>query len=136
MSSVPRPDDQLYTIDHNGCWNFIGSKFHNGYGHLNRNDKDIRATHYFYRKYKGYFDSRLELDHLCSNVACVNPEHLEPVTHTENMRRSRATKLNFDLVGKIKSLHQEGISQTSIAKTFKIDQSTVSKVVNQHIWKN
>lgn len=27
------------------------------------------------------------LDHLCMNPPCVNPEHLEPVTHAENMRR-------------------------------------------------
>jgi hypothetical protein len=29
----------------------------------------------------------LELDHLCRNTGCVNPDHLEPVTHAENMRR-------------------------------------------------
>lgn len=30
----------------------------------------------------------LELDHLCRNRACVNPGHLEPVTHRDNLRRS------------------------------------------------
>lgn len=29
----------------------------------------------------------LELDHLCKNPRCVNPNHLEPVTHAENCRR-------------------------------------------------
>lgn len=30
----------------------------------------------------------LELDHLCMNHSCINPAHLEPVTHQENMRRA------------------------------------------------
>lgn len=29
----------------------------------------------------------MQLDHLCENPACINPEHLEPVTKAENMRR-------------------------------------------------
>ena len=31
----------------------------------------------------------LQLDHLCRNTLCVNPDHLEPVTLDENMRRRR-----------------------------------------------
>jgi hypothetical protein len=33
----------------------------------------------------------LELDHLCQNKLCVRPDHLDPVTHTENRRRGRLT---------------------------------------------
>jgi hypothetical protein len=29
----------------------------------------------------------LELDHLCRNNWCVNPYHLEPTTHRENVQR-------------------------------------------------
>jgi hypothetical protein len=32
----------------------------------------------------------LELDHLCRVRACVREDHLEPVTHAENMRRAYA----------------------------------------------
>lgn len=35
----------------------------------------------------------LELDHLCRNPSCVNPDHLEPVTHQENVRRGLAAVL-------------------------------------------
>lgn len=34
----------------------------------------------------------LELDHLCRQRDCVNPAHLEPVTHAENMRRSSVAR--------------------------------------------
>lgn len=34
----------------------------------------------------------LELDHLCRNKSCVRPDHLEAVTHRENMRRAYAAE--------------------------------------------
>ena len=41
----------------------------------------------------GEIPAGLELDHLCRVRECVNPQHLEAVTHHENMLRSReATK--------------------------------------------
>lgn len=45
-------------------------------------------THrYSYERAEGPVPAGLELDHLCRVRSCVNPEHLEPVTHRENMRR-------------------------------------------------
>lgn len=38
---------------------------------------------------KGPIPPGLELDHRCRTPLCVNPDHLEPVTHLENMRRAR-----------------------------------------------
>lgn len=40
-----------------------------------------------YEKVYGPVPPGLELDHLCRNRACFNPEHLEPVTHKVNMQR-------------------------------------------------
>lgn len=37
----------------------------------------------------------LELDHLCRVRNCVNPAHLEPVTHRENARRGNGCSARF-----------------------------------------
>ena len=42
---------------------------------------------YSYVYYKGEYDRTLEMDHLCRNTICVNPDHLEPVTRAENTMR-------------------------------------------------
>ena len=41
-----------------------------------------------YKLLVGVVPGGLELDHLCRVPACVNPAHLEPVTHAENLMRS------------------------------------------------
>ena len=46
-----------------------------------------------YRCLVGEIPKGLDLDHLCRNPRCVNPDHLEPVTHRENLRRSPVTAM-------------------------------------------
>ncbi len=70
-----------------GCWLWQGSLYRNGYGQLNRDGQRL-AHRWYYLTYKGPIPDGMQLDHLCRVRNCVNPDHLEPVTHTENLLRS------------------------------------------------
>lgn len=71
-----------------GCWLWTGCCWPSGYGRITRNGRRHVAHRYIYEMLVAKVPDGLELDHLCRNRGCVNPEHLEPVTHQENMRRA------------------------------------------------
>ena len=69
-----------------GCWIWTGALNSDGYGSYM---DGIPVHRVAYRWFVGPVGEGFEIDHLCRNRACVNPHHMEPVTRTENMRRSR-----------------------------------------------
>lgn len=73
-------------VQQNGCWDWLGSKWQ-GYGQIWVQGGLVKAHRYSYETYIGQISDGLEIDHLCQNPSCVNPFHLQPVTHLENLRR-------------------------------------------------
>lgn len=69
-----------------GCWIWKGYK-KDGYGHAQYDGKLHQAHRLIYESLKGPIPEGLNLDHLCRNPSCVNPDHLEPVTQQENILR-------------------------------------------------
>lgn len=65
-----------------GCWEWSGP-LNNGYGWYGGKLAHRRT----YTELVGSIPAGLELDHLCRNPPCINPEHLEPVTRQENINR-------------------------------------------------
>ena len=76
-----------YVNKTNSCWLWYGGKDKRGYGNFSFGRHGRKSHIVAYELIIGKVPEGLELDHLCKNHGCVNPEHLEPVTHKENLLR-------------------------------------------------
>jgi hypothetical protein len=80
------------TVVGSGCWIWQGTRNNAGYGTMTIAGRAGRMAHRAsYETFVGPIPDGLQLDHLCRERACVNPEHLEPVTARENVMRSAIT---------------------------------------------
>lgn len=71
-----------------GCWMWTGAVSRVSYGAFSAASQTFPAHRYSYELFVGEVPAGLEIDHLCRMRECVNPLHVEPVTHAENMRRA------------------------------------------------
>ncbi len=87
MKKLPdRLERQIEYCPTSGCWLWIAASAR-GYGRVDVNGKLSQAHRVVYEILRGPIPDGLQLDHLCRVRCCVNPDHLEPVTLAENVRR-------------------------------------------------
>jgi hypothetical protein len=70
-----------------GCWIWTGASMR-AYGKFWDGLRVIPAHRWAYEELVGEIPAGLTLDHLCRVQKCVRPDHLEPVTMGENLRRA------------------------------------------------
>ena len=111
-----RRDERFFAKvrDLGDCWHWVASTTTNGYGCFWDGERNRPAHRWAWEFFNGPIPDGLVLDHLCRNILCVNPDHLEPVTHTVNMRRGV-----FPVVGSCKWGHEFSEANTYVTKAGK-----------------
>lgn len=95
----------------------------------------VLAHRYYYAQRHGSIPKGMVLDHLCRIPACVNPEHLDLVTHKENIRRGSHVKLTEQLVEQIRERHATGeYTYQQLAKEYGLHPVYVGRVVRRQTW--
>jgi len=115
------------------CWIWPYGVNANGYGCVGKNKKIIEAHRFMYQQIIGAVPAHCELDHICKNKLCVNPSHLEPVSHAENCRRGKQTKLTKENVKEIRRLSSK-LSQREIAEIFKVSRASIGLILQGKRW--
>ena len=77
-----------------GCWLWTASIHTTGYGQFRIQGRTVVAHREAYRMLVGPIPEGLDLDHKCRNRACVNPAHLRPATHKQNLENQRGAHAN------------------------------------------
>lgn len=90
LTDADRFFQKVKRAEGNGCWVWLAALQGDGYGYFHRPQGGTTYAHIVcYEFFHGKKPGGMDLDHLCRNLRCVNPSHLELVTHRENVLRGR-----------------------------------------------
>lgn len=111
-----RFDEKVIPEPMSGCWLWIGAAGRLGYGNFWIGGKNFQPAHrYAYERAHGPAGP-LEIDHLCRNPSCVNPKHLEAVTHKVNVLRGHGISVRNATATHCVNGHEFSIANTYITK--------------------
>jgi hypothetical protein len=132
--------EKKYIVDlKTGCWNW--KRIHkngNAKGYatsIRRNGISRPAYRFMWEEKHGEIPVGLDIDHLCKNRRCVNPQHLEAVSRAENIQRSLSAKLDKSQVAEIRARYRsEIITQRQLCKEYGVSPGTMCSLISGKTW--
>ena len=87
---MSREDRFWAKVDKSGeCWEWLAFKERDGYGKFQFPGAGQYAHRIAYQLLVGPIAPGMQVDHMCHNPGCVNPDHLRIATNTENQQNLR-----------------------------------------------
>lgn len=133
-----------YEVDEKtGCWIWTATLDSAGYGRFSVFGTQEKAHRFAYSWFVGPLPGwemddpgRMELHHICGRRRCVNPAHLELMSHRGHAITEGRKKLTEDQVLEIRARSAFGDSQKELALRFGVTKQTIGKIVNRKTWKH
>lgn len=135
------------TGENDACWEWKGRRNSSGYGIFDHNNRPNIASRFCFEMQNGPLPSDIFVCHRCDNPACVNPRHLWPGTHRENMKdavskgrtrnaprygsASNKAKLSEDAVHHIRA-SMDPVKE--LASAYHVSTTAIRKVLNRENW--
>lgn len=124
-----------YIVDEAGCWIWRGALTTAGYGSLTFEQKRAYAHIFQYERRHGAVPDGFELDHKCRVRACCNPDHLEVVTHVENLRRGKRVRFKGPEMEEVKKILKFRPNIRKMARVYGVAYSTIQHVAAGRKWR-
>ncbi len=140
-----------YVVEGPECWAWTGAKDPHGYGRFRvggRKGKPELAHRVSYVFHAGEIPDGAELRHTCDHPWCVNPKHLVPGTHAENMKDfaerghgNRGTsngqhKLTEEEIPRVRALIAAGQSSEDIGNALGVSRMAIDRIKDGRGWRH
>lgn len=141
-------DEQIEMIPIAGCWIWMGCVSEDGHGTRRRNGRGIGVHRIAYCEHHGISIESIDglvVRHKCDNPPCINPNHLELGTHSDNMRdrverdrtaygeRAGGCKLNAAQIAEIRTAYVYGSKEFgggALGKRYGVSAAHIWMIVN------